>query len=198
MESNIFSERNIILVAIVIITILLLKITNDSILELFEVEKDEEDGLITNFMVDPKTNIINYIQTEDNTTQPIKVAGFINDTCGNKIMVKFNKIKFNTDKDYIELDNSDHMIMDETGMFPRNIVSSKDFDEIKTKYSELEISNKNLESSSKLISDKFTLAEEELVAAEETKDKFMLYGGIGGGVLLLLCIISTIMAFKKK
>jgi hypothetical protein len=204
-EPTFFTEKNLVIVAIVIVTIILLKATTDSIVELFEIQKDEEDGLITNFVVDPKTNVINFVSSEDNTSQPVPIAGIIDDMSGNKIMVKFNKVKYNNGKNYLELDGTDYALWDETGMFPAAVINKKEFDEIKSKYTELEISNKNLESQFNNVTTLVTTAEEEskkamtdLITAEESNKKLMLYGGIGGGVLLLLCIIFTFMAFSKK
>ena len=207
MESNIFSERNIISIVIVVITVIILAGTFESVKELF-IEKDE-DNYITNLFI--KENALSYETTnsDDSDTvvnMPVNVKGII-DISGSKIKVVADKVLVDS-KNELSFDPVAFNFFDETGQNKIKIIKESDLAALKTQYSTLETkinTNTKLlttaEETAKDLNTKMILQEETIGEQEETikvRNDILMYGGIGAGIVLLLCILFTYLFFKKK
>ena len=205
MESNIFSNKNIILIVIVVITVIILAGTFESVKELF-IESDEDKN-VTNLLI--KDNTLSYETTnsDDSDTvvnMPVNVKGTI-DISGSKIKVVADKVLVD-DNGQLSFDPMAFNFFD--GDNKTNLVKESDLAALKTQYSALETKvtdNSKLlttaEETAKDLTTKMILQEETIGEQEETikvRNDILMYGGIGAGVVLLLCILFTYLFFKKR
>jgi hypothetical protein len=202
-EPTFFTEKNLVIVAIVIVTVIILKATFDTVRELF-IQKND-DNLVNNLSVN--NNIITYTDNEadEPLSNPLTAKGLV-DINGNKIMVMADKLLVDASNNVV-FDPVAFNFFDETGKNPVKLVKESDLSTLKTQYTTLEEqmkkSNTQLvtaEESSKDFLEKLAKSEENLMEQEEDitlKNDILLYGGIAAGVILLLCILFTYLYFKK-
>jgi hypothetical protein len=201
-EPTFFTEKNLVIIAIVIITVIILNATKDSIMELF-IQTDASFN-VNNFFIKDRTKLYYKVNPSliDSSTNPVNINGIF-DLSGSRIMIKTNEILVDSSNNL----NFNPMFYDASGINKINIVRESDYLNLKSNYSRLDSSYSRLDSSSSEMKNLLITSEEnankylkELSESEEDiglKNNILFYGGIVFSFVFMVCVVFTYLYFKK-